>query len=112
MSTNATGCTEWERDFDPVTEQPKQVQCSCIASCNEIVPIDQGCRGLRKPVDVHAYRKAIADDCVVGYCSINNCLYPTCSRAYIEARSKANDSVLELRPKPAEYGVIKKDLGT
>lgn len=23
MGTNATGCTEWERDFDPETEQPK-----------------------------------------------------------------------------------------
>lgn len=22
MGTNSTGCTEWERDFDPVTEQP------------------------------------------------------------------------------------------
>lgn len=30
-------------------------------------------------VDVHAYRKAIADDCVVGVCSMNNCLYPDCS---------------------------------
>jgi hypothetical protein len=22
MGTNPTGCTEWERDFDPVTEKP------------------------------------------------------------------------------------------
>lgn len=22
MGTNSTGCTEWERDFDPITEQP------------------------------------------------------------------------------------------
>jgi hypothetical protein len=22
MGTNPTGCTEWERDFDPMTEQP------------------------------------------------------------------------------------------
>jgi len=22
MGTNATGCTEWERDYDPITEQP------------------------------------------------------------------------------------------
>ena len=22
MGTNSTGCTEWERDYDPVTEQP------------------------------------------------------------------------------------------
>lgn len=24
MGTNLTGCTEWERDFDPITEQPKE----------------------------------------------------------------------------------------
>lgn len=24
MGTNATGCTEWERDYDPVTEQPRR----------------------------------------------------------------------------------------
>lgn len=23
MGTNSTGCTEWERDFDPKTEQPR-----------------------------------------------------------------------------------------
>ncbi len=23
MGTNSTGCTEWERDFDPATEQPQ-----------------------------------------------------------------------------------------
>lgn len=23
MGTNSTGCTEWERDYDPMTEQPK-----------------------------------------------------------------------------------------
>jgi hypothetical protein len=23
MSTNPIGCTEWERDYDPVTEQPR-----------------------------------------------------------------------------------------
>lgn len=23
MGTNSTGCTEWERDFDPTTEQPQ-----------------------------------------------------------------------------------------
>lgn len=28
---------------------------------------------------VHEYRKAIADDCIVGICSVNNCLYPSCS---------------------------------
>lgn len=22
MGTNSVGCTEWERDFDPITEQP------------------------------------------------------------------------------------------
>jgi hypothetical protein len=22
MGTNSTGCSEWERDFDPATEQP------------------------------------------------------------------------------------------
>ena len=22
MGTNSTGCTEWERDYDPMTEQP------------------------------------------------------------------------------------------
>jgi hypothetical protein len=22
MGTNPTGCTEWERDYDPITEQP------------------------------------------------------------------------------------------
>ena len=22
MGTNSTGCTEWERDYDPITEQP------------------------------------------------------------------------------------------
>ncbi|MBT1509465.1 hypothetical protein KIP88_03025 [Bradyrhizobium sp. SRL28] len=25
MGTNSTGCTEWERDFDPVTEQPREI---------------------------------------------------------------------------------------
>lgn len=30
-------------------------------------------------VDVHEYRKAISDDCVVGVCSLNNCLYPHCA---------------------------------
>lgn len=24
MGTNSIGCTEWERDYDPKTEQPKQ----------------------------------------------------------------------------------------
>lgn len=24
MGTNSTGCTEWERDFDPITEQPRE----------------------------------------------------------------------------------------
>lgn len=24
MGSNSTGCTEWERDFDPMTEQPYQ----------------------------------------------------------------------------------------
>lgn len=27
------------------------------------------------------YRKAPADDCIVGVCSMNNCLYPVCSEA-------------------------------
>lgn len=27
MGTNATGCTEWERDFDTMTEQPRIPIC-------------------------------------------------------------------------------------
>jgi hypothetical protein len=26
MGTNGVGCTEWERDYDPVTEQPTEVE--------------------------------------------------------------------------------------
>src|SRR5258708_4409417 len=26
MGTNGIGCTEWERDFDPVTEQPRPTE--------------------------------------------------------------------------------------
>lgn len=29
--------------------------------------------------DVHAYREAISPDCIVGVCSLNNCLYPHCA---------------------------------
>lgn len=34
--------------------------------------------------DVHAYREAIADDCVIGVCSINNCHYPYCRKIEVE----------------------------
>lgn len=30
-------------------------------------------------IDVHEYRKAIADDCVIGVCTVNNCMYPNCA---------------------------------
>lgn len=32
--------------------------------------------------DVHKYRLPIASDCIVGCCSMNNCLYPDCSATY------------------------------
>lgn len=28
--------------------------------------------------DPHAYRPAISDRCLIGVCSMNNCLYPDC----------------------------------
>ena len=31
MGTNAIGCTEWERDFDPKTEQPHEVKTMLTA---------------------------------------------------------------------------------
>lgn len=30
--------------------------------------------------DIHAYRPAIADDCLIGVCSMNNCLFPACTK--------------------------------
>jgi len=34
--------------------------------------------GRQEVLDVHAYRDAIDQNCIVGTCSINNCLYPDC----------------------------------
>lgn len=42
--------------------------------------------------DVHAYRTPIADDCKVGACSINNCLYPDCSPSFL-ARADRTDFI-------------------
>jgi len=37
MGTNSTGCTEWERDYDPVTEQPhaKMSRAEHLAWCRQ-----------------------------------------------------------------------------
>jgi hypothetical protein len=53
----------------------------CTPTPQEQLEIEMFCEGIAKITsgDVHAYRKAIADDCVVGVCSMNNCLYPDCS---------------------------------
>lgn len=34
MGTNSTHCTEWERDFDPKTEQPIIVGHGCSRPCD------------------------------------------------------------------------------
>ena len=39
--------------------------------------------------DIHAYRDAIDPNCVIGACSMNNCLYPSCCwalRSFQDAR--------------------------
>lgn len=48
--------------------------------------------------DVHAYRDAIADDCVIGTCSMNNCLYPDCSVSGLIACGKIVDDVVQTTP--------------
>lgn len=32
-----------------------------------------------KAIDIHAHRKALVDDCKIGTCSVNNCLFPSCT---------------------------------
>jgi len=32
MGSNSTGCTEWERDFDPATEQPRVMKMTTSAA--------------------------------------------------------------------------------
>jgi hypothetical protein len=47
MGTNSTGCTEWERDFDPVTEQPMTppnpwARISEVAARLGVKPVEHG----------------------------------------------------------------------
>lgn len=61
----------------------------CLQSCKPfgiaIVPPNDGTVTLlswprpRLSPSPHEYRKPIADDCVAGICSLNNCRYPDCS---------------------------------
>ena len=34
--------------------------------------------GREEVVDIHAYRAALDPMCIIGHCSLNNCLYPYC----------------------------------
>lgn len=36
MGTNSTGCTEWERDYDPATEQPPMTEAPQVDALNEL----------------------------------------------------------------------------
>ena len=41
MGTNPTGCAEWERDFDPVTEQPYPTPASYLTEPRNVCLLDQ-----------------------------------------------------------------------
>jgi hypothetical protein len=56
----------------------------CLQSCKPygvaiVPPHDGTVTVFTVGIDVHEYRKAIADDCVIGVCTVNNCLYPNCA---------------------------------
>lgn len=52
-------------------------------------------------VDVHAYRPAIHEDCVIGTCSMNNCLYPSCAKEP-KPHGIVDDVVVDVKPTDAK----------
>lgn len=40
MGTNSTGCAEWERDFDPKTEQPPELKAGIMDP--RVIDFDDG----------------------------------------------------------------------
>lgn len=69
---------------------PTLDECTCSCHRTGAVHIVACCTGVSKlaspyateQLDVHKYRAPIATDCIVGCCSMNNCLYPDCSATY------------------------------
>lgn len=89
----------------------KRSECRCECHSNPLITHFVPCCE-PDPVDVHAYRKPIADDCTAGICSMNNCAYPHCSptmRVLISLRvMRAEDEgrIMDGNPRSSMQGIL------
>jgi hypothetical protein len=56
MGTNPTGCTEWERDFDPATEQPRKEVMT-----DRFETLKKACGGVLNPETLTEFQTAMRE---------------------------------------------------